>query len=310
MIDNLSRGGDPINPITAAATFAQMGIGLGVFLRSRKDKDLRSLSFAATLSGLLAGVTEPLLYGLILRHKRLIPLLLISGGIGGGLVAFLGVKMNSFVFNSVFTIPAYTPTIGYIIGIGAAFVIATILAFTFGTTGKKEDKETPENNAGEGVAPSNRHEGVLTIDSPIKGEAVSLEKVNDPVFSTGAMGKGIAIEPTEGIVVAPFDGKIATLFPTKHAIGLVSDEGVEVLIHIGMDTVQLAGEHFEAHVEAGASVNKGDKLVSFSIDGIVEAGYQVTTPIIVTNTGEYLDVIQIEPKQVEQDDQIITIIKE
>jgi beta-glucoside PTS system EIICBA component len=307
MIDNFSRGGDVMGPITAASTFAQIGIALGIYLRTKESKDLRSLSFAATLSGLLAGVTEPILYGLVLRYRKLIPLVLIAGAFGGAIVATFDVRVFSFVFNSVFTIPAYSPMVGYIIGIGAAFITATILAFIFGTTGKKKEEEL------EGTVTSDTIvvESTETIDltTPITGELMPLEDVEDAVFSSGAMGKGVAIEPTDGVVVAPFAGKVATIFPTKHAIGLVSEQGVEVLIHIGIDTVQLEGKYFEAHVKQDTIVKKGEKLVTFDINAIKESGYKVTTPVIITNTASYLDVIPAQSQRVTLDTKILTIVK-
>ena len=311
MIDNFSRGGDIIGPITAASTFAQMGIAFGIFLRARKNKELRSLSIAGTLSGLFAGVTEPILYGIVLRYKKLIPLLLIAGSIGGAIVATFNVRLFGFAFNSLLTIPAYSPTIGYISGIGAAFLSAAVLAFLFGTEGKKKNADVkagkaPKDTASQSEAGSNK---TYELSAPLKGEMIPLENVDDAVFSSGAMGKGVAIEPAEGMVSAPFDGKVVTLFPTKHAIGLISDDGVEVLIHIGLDTVQLGGKHFDAHVEAGSVVNKGDKLVTFDIKGIKEAGYQATTPVIITNTAEYLDVVPTKSGPVTLEDTILTIVK-
>ncbi|KWW11123.1 PTS beta-glucoside transporter subunit IIABC [Peribacillus simplex] len=311
MIDNFSRGGDIIGPITAASTFAQMGIAFGIFLRARKNKELRSLSFAGTLSGLFAGVTEPILYGIVLRYKKLIPLLLIAGSIGGAIVATFNVRLFGFAFNSLLTIPAYSPTIGYISGIGAAFLSAAVLAFLFGTEGKKNNADVnagkaPKDTASQSEAGSNK---TYELSAPLKGEMIPLENVDDAVFSSGAMGKGVAIEPAEGMVSAPFDGKVVTLFPTKHAIGLISDDGVEVLIHIGLDTVQLGGKHFDAHVEAGSVVNKGDKLVTFDMKGIKEAGYQATTPVIITNTAEYLDVVPTKSRPVTLEDTILTIVK-
>lgn len=307
MIDNFSRGGDLIGPITAAATFAQIGIAFGIYLRV-KDKDLRSLSFAATLSGLFAGVTEPILYGLILRYRKLLPLLFISGAIGGAIVATFDVRVFSFVFNSIFTIPAYSPMVGYMFGIGAAFISATILAFIFGTTGKTKQHEVTKESP---IIETTNNDSKETYDllTPLVGEMIQLENVADPVFSSGVMGKGIAIEPTEGVVVAPFDGKVATLFPTKHAIGLVSEDGVEVLIHIGLDTVQLEGKYFEGHVEQDAIVKKGDKLVTFDIQGIQESGYKVTTPVIITNTANYLDVIPVQSQHVTLNHKVLTVVK-
>ncbi len=309
MIDNLSRGGDLINPITAASTFAQMGIAFGIFLRVKKNKDLRSLSLAATLSGVFAGVTEPILYGLILRYRRLIPLVLISGAIGGGIVAMFHAKMMSFVFNSFLTIPAYSPMTGYATGVGAAFVAGTILAFIFGTEGKKRSVKTDSVAESAHVHKENEEEKRYHLTTPILGEVIALEDVDDPVFSSGAMGKGAAIVPEEGIVTAPFDGKVVTLFPAKHAIGLMSDDGVELLIHIGLDTVQLDGKHYEAHVETGAAIKKGEKLITFDVQGIKEAGYQTVTPVIITNTVDYLDVIPAKPGDASTDDQLLTIVR-
>lgn len=312
MIDNFSRGGDIINPITGAAVFAQIGIAFGIFLRSKNNKDLRSLSLAATLSGLFAGVTEPALYGLIMRYRKLMPLVLISGGIGGIIVALFGVKLYTFVFNSVFSIPAYSPMAGYAIGLAAAFAAGTILAFIFGTEGKKKAVE-PEEETKEDMTmdetPAMTEGERYTLTTPLAGEMLPLEDIDDPVFSTGAMGKGIGIEPSDGVVVAPFDGKVVTLFPTKHAIGLESEHGVEVLIHIGLDTVQLDGKHYEAHVGADATVKKGQKLITFDIEGIKQEGYQTTTPVIITNTADYLDVIPAQSKYVGLEEDVLTVVK-
>lgn len=315
MIDNYSQGGDIMNPITGAAVFAQMGIAFGIFLRSSKNKDLRSLSLAATLSGLFAGVTEPALYGLILRYRKLIPLMIISGGIGGIIIALFDVRVFTFVFNSLFTIPAYSPMVGYTIGVGAAFASATILAFIFGTEGKKRavetEEETKEEMEMEATPAITEDEGKERIEltTPLSGEMIPLEDVDDPVFSSGAMGKGIGIEPSDGIVVAPFDGKVVTIFPTKHAIGLQSEDGVEVLIHIGLDTVQLDGKHYEAHVDTDAVVKKGQKLITFDIEGIKKEGYQTTTPVIITNTADYLDILPTKSRYVGLEDEVLTVVK-
>ncbi|WP_203247158.1 beta-glucoside-specific PTS transporter subunit IIABC [Sporosarcina beigongshangi] len=307
MIDNFTRGGDMIGPITGAAVFAQIGIAFGIYLRV-KDKDLRSLSFAATLSGLFAGVTEPILYGIILRYRKLLPLLFISGAVGGAIIATFDVRVFAFAFPGFFTIPAFSPLVGYSIGIGAAFILATILAFIFGTTGKKKQNEVVKESPTIEVT-NNDSKETYDLATPLVGKMIPLEDVDDPVFSSGVMGKGVAVEPTEGVVVAPFDGMVATLFPTKHAIGLVSEDGVEVLIHIGLDTVQLEGQHFNAHVEQGAIVKKGDKLVTFDIQGIQESGYRVTTPVIITNTANYLDVIPVQSQHVTLNHKVLTIVK-
>ena len=138
---------------------------------------------------------------------------------------------------------------------------------------------------------------------------IALEDVDDAVFSSGAMGNGVGIEPTNGLVTAPFDGKVVTLFPTEHAIGLISESGVEVLIHIGLDTVELEGKYFTAHVKQDTIIKKGDRLVTFDIQGIKEAGYRTTTPVIITNTNQYLDVIPKDLRHLNLNDTILTIVK-
>ncbi|MFJ7978255.1 beta-glucoside-specific PTS transporter subunit IIABC [Peribacillus sp. NPDC096379] len=301
-ISAFAKGGDVILPITAASTFAQMGVAFGVFLRAR-DKKLKSLTLGAVLSGVLAGVTEPIIYGVIMRYRRLIPIMVIAGVIGGAIVATFDVRLFTFTFNSILTIPAYQPPVQYTIGVMIAFLVGTILTFIIGYEKKKEEIK-PEQTTPVPPARDNK----MAIASPIEGTLLPLADVPDPVFSSGAMGKGVGIEPTIGRAVAPFDGTVTMIFPTSHAIGLTSNDGVEVLIHIGLDTVQLEGKHFTAHVENGQAVNQGDILVEFDIAGIKEAGYKVTTPVIVTNTTNYLDVIADEPKEVVSGQSILTVI--
>lgn len=307
MISAFAKGGDVIGPITAASTFAQIGVAFGVFLRAR-DKKLKSLTLGATLSGVLAGVTEPIIYGVILRYRRLIPVMVIAGVVGGAIVAIFDVRVFTFVFNSVLTIPAYTPPVKYALGIGVAFIVGTILSYLFGYENKKAKKETKPEQTEKPAPVSSTTDKKMTVYSPIEGTLLSLSDVPDPVFSSGAMGKGVGIEPTIGRAVAPFDGTVTMIFPTSHAIGLTSDDGVEVLIHIGLDTVQLEGKHFTAHVKDGQAIKKGDVLVEFDIAGIKDAGYKLTTPVIVTNTANYLDVIADEPQEVVGGQPVLTVI--
>ncbi|MDN6526600.1 MAG: beta-glucoside-specific PTS transporter subunit IIABC [Tetragenococcus halophilus] len=322
-LDNLARGGDPLNAMAAGATFAQMGIAFGIFLRYRKNKDLSSLSLAGTVSGIVAGVTEPILYGFILRYRRLIPILIVSGAAGGGLMGLFGAEMYSYAFNSVLTIPAYGPIPQYVFSIAVSFVVGTILTFIFGL-GKEADastttestnattSETTEEVEAEQEA-SDKEEIVegtqIKIQSPLSGELVPLTEVEDEVFSSGAMGKGAAILPTDGKLVAPFDSKITSFFPSKHAIGLTDENGIELLIHIGMDTVQLNGEHFSSSVAEGQEVKQGDTLVNFDVEAIQQAGYSVVSPIIVTNTDSFKQVASEKSRHVEPNDTIITVVK-
>ncbi|MBZ5750253.1 beta-glucoside-specific PTS transporter subunit IIABC [Metabacillus rhizolycopersici] len=307
MISAFTKGGDVIGPITAASTFAQIGVAFGVFLRAR-DKNLKSLTLGATISGVLAGVTEPIIYGVIMRYRRLIPIMVIAGVVGGAIVAMFDVRVFTFVFNSVLTIPAYTPLVKYALGIGVAFIAGTILSYLFGYENKKTEKETKPEQTEKAAPVSSTTDKNMTVYNPIEGSLLSLSDVPDPVFSSGAMGKGVGIEPTIGRAVAPFDGTVTMIFPTSHAIGLTSDDGVEVLIHIGLDTVQLEGKHFTAHVKDGQAIKKGDVLVEFDIAGIKDAGYKLTTPVIVTNTANYLDVIADEPQEVVGGQPVLTVI--
>lgn len=304
-LDNLTRGGDPLNAMAAGATFAQMGIAFGVFLRYRKNQNLRSLSLSATISGILAGVTEPILYGIILRYKRTIPILVIASAVGGGLVGLFGAKMTSYAFNSVLTIPAYAPIPQYVIAIVAAFGTASILTFIFGlgddvAGDAKEEAATGHTDTKQVTAEKEEVEESTTTASstlsnqilvqPIHGEIVALDQVDDPVFASGAMGQGVAIEPSEGILRAPADGEIILLAETKHAIGIKSDQGAEILLHVGLDTVELEGKTFTAKVAVGDHVKIGDTLLKIDLAAIKAAGKETITPMIVTNSADYSEV--------------------
>ncbi len=310
MIDNFTRGGDIINPITAAATFAQSGIAFGIFLKARRNKNLKSLAFSSSMSGILAGVTEPVLYGLILRYRRLIPLMVIASMVGGVIVGIYDVRVYTFVFNSILTIPNYDPTLQYTIGIGVSFVLAAILAYFFGGVEDNEPENTNEIEESEEMTETAPVTSELKTEllAPIAGEVVPLDQVEDAVFASGAMGKGLAVRPAEGRVYAPFDGKIASLFETKHAIGLVSTTGVEVLIHVGLDTVQLEGKPFTAHVTVDQEVKAGDLLLTFDIPAIESAGYSTETPVIITNTDNFTDIFPTDQEHVQVNDRFITIV--
>lgn len=317
-LDNLTRGGDPLNAMAAGATFAQMGIAFGIFLRYRKNQNLSSLSLAGTISGVVAGVTEPILYGLVLRYRRLIPIMVVSSAVGGGMAGFFGAEMYSYAFNSVLTIPAYGPIPQYVLSITTSFVLGAILTYIFGlgeepeeavatTSNTNIDEKAAENEA------NDREELVegtqITINSPLEGELIPLSEVEDEVFSSGAMGQGGAILPTNGELMAPFDGKITATFPTKHAIGLMNEDGVELLIHIGMDTVELNGDHFTSHIENEQEVKQGTSLITFDIEAIKEAGYPIVTPVIVTNTDDFKQVASENSRHVKPGDKIVTVVK-
>ncbi|WP_336765374.1 beta-glucoside-specific PTS transporter subunit IIABC [Paenibacillus sp. USHLN196] len=320
-IQNIGVGGDPIEAMAAAAVFAQIGVAFGIFLKAKKNKTLRTLAGSTSLTGLLAGVTEPIVYGLILRYKRVIPIVVIAGAIGGAINGHSGVKMTAYVFHNIFAIPVYTPTVVYVIAIACSFAVAAVLTVMFGYESKTKDTVSETNKSVSStsaestpvelpVVPETQTTEIKKeqIYSPLTGKAVALSTINDPAFSTGAMGKGLAIVPEIGEVVAPVDGVITSLFPTGHAIGLTTNAGTEILIHIGINTVALKGKHFSPVVQEGDIVRQGDLLIQFDIDKIKEAGYETVTPVIVTLTQQEVDVFETTQEQVQKNDVLLTLV--
>jgi beta-glucoside PTS system EIICBA component len=302
IIENLANGGDPILALVSAAVFSQIGLAFGIFLKT-KDKKVKALAGSTLLPGLLSGITEPILYGLMLRYKRTIPYVAIAGIVGGGLSGLFGAKAMAYAFPSALSILIYSPLVSYIIAMLSGFAITTILTVIFGYEDKKK-LEVEENKveAGETIL---KQEAII---SPLTGVIKPLADVDDPVFASEAMGKGIAIEPTVGKAVSPVNGTITTVFPTGHAIGITSDEGAEILIHIGINTVQLEGKYYSPVVKQGDRVSQGDLLVTFDIEKIKEAGYPVTTPIIITNTDRYVDIIEMNKEAVHEKEGLLTLV--
>ena len=307
-LQNLATiGGDPIEGAAVAAVFAQIGIALGLFLKSKKHTQLRSLTGSTAITGILAGVTEPIIYGVILKYRRTIPILAIAGGIGGAICGAFGVTCNAYVFHNIFSAPVYTPFLGYVLGVGTSLVLGAVLAYFFGL--KDEEVKEMEDESKDLVEEKEvRVEGLEELISPIKGEQIKLSEVEDEVFASGAVGAGIGIIPEVGEVVSPVNGTISAIFPTKHAIGIVSDSGTEILIHVGLNTVALDGKYYEAHINSGDKVTKGQKLISFDIEGIKSEGYSTATPVLVTNTADLKEVTVIENKTVDKEKTIIKVI--
>ncbi|MEK5393891.1 beta-glucoside-specific PTS transporter subunit IIABC [Margalitia sp. FSL K6-0131] len=284
---------DPILALIFAASFAQTGAVLGVWLKT-KDKKLKSLSIPAFISGIF-GVTEPAIYGITLPKKKPFIISCIAAAIGGGLLGVFGSKIYMMGGLGVFGFPSMIDpkagiNIGFwgaIIAVVTAFILGFILTYLFGGAGK----ENKNADASETKIPEQKQTDVNVksevISSPFTGEIKSLSELKDAAFASGALGKGVAIEPSEGKLYSPVSGTVSALFPTHHAIGITSDRGAEILIHIGMDTVQLEGNYFSAHTTQGARVEKGQLLIEFNIEGIKSAGYVVTTPVVVTNHEKY-----------------------
>ncbi|MDU7474178.1 MAG: beta-glucoside-specific PTS transporter subunit IIABC [Paenibacillus macerans] len=319
-LQNINNGGDPIEAMAAAAVFAQIGVALGIFLKAKKDKALRSISGSSAVTGLLAGVTEPIVYGLILRYKRVIPIVIIAGAIGGAVNGHFGVKYTAYVFHNIFSIPVEKPSGIFVISMILSMGIGLLLTLIFGyeSKGKAKTAEAesvvqaesgpqtvqPEKHA-ESAAISIKKE---QVHSPLTGKVVPLSAVDDEAFSSGAMGKGLAVLPSEGIVVAPMDGVVTSLFPTGHALGLTSAAGTDILIHIGINTVSLKGKYFKPAVKEGDAVKQGDVLIEFDLEQIQAAGYQTVTPVIVTLTEREVEIFETDQEKIEKNDVLLTLI--
>jgi len=298
-----------------AASFAQTFVVLAIFLKS-KDINLKELALPAFISGFF-GVTEPAIYGVTLPRKKPFVISCIGAGIGGGIIGFAGAKSYMMGGLGLFGLPSYIDAANHsiysmiwvIIGIIAASAVAFILTFI---TFKDEEPIPAEGISGEEAAvpvSGGKLMDTVKIASPIKGEVMPLSDIDDAAFSGGALGKGVAIKPAVGEVYAPADGTLTTLFPTLHAMGITTDDGVEILVHVGLDTVNLNGQYFKAFAKQGDRVRKGDKLVSFDIAAIEKAGFSVASPVIITNTPNFLDVVEDGSGAVDVGDAIITVIR-
>lgn len=269
-----------IGPVFAAV-LAQSAAVAGVWVRTR-NKNLKSLAAPATLSGFLAGITEPAIYGINLPLKRPFIFGVVGGAIGGAIIAIGGVFSTSFVVPSGLALPALLGN-GNMIFLGLGLLVAIVASFLLTVIVGFKDPVDEE-------APAAEASNDLEVRSPLDGTAVALSEVSDPVFAGGVLGKGAAIVPSSGAVYAPFDGVVAAAFPTGHAIGLRHAHGAEVLIHIGVDTVKLGGQHFSMKVESGQAVTAGELLIEFDLDAVKAAGYDVTTPVIITNADLYPEI--------------------
>ncbi|MCY6371191.1 beta-glucoside-specific PTS transporter subunit IIABC [Clostridium ganghwense] len=308
-INNLvTLGYDPILALTFAASFAQTGVVLAIMLKT-KNKKLKSLSVPAVISGIF-GVTEPAIYGITLPRKKPFILSCIVASIGGAIIGWAGSVMYIMGGLGIFGIPSYVnPKSGLDKGFYAAitsFIIAFILGFVVMYFSKFEDDEvTPENKEEKKEETLVKQE---VIGSPLKGKVIALSEVKDEAFSKGVLGKGIGIEPSEGKVVAPADGVLTTLFPTGHAMGITTDNGAEILIHVGMDTVQLEGKYFTPKFKQGDRVKIGDVILEFDKKAIEEEGYSVTTPVVITNSDNYLDVIETDKVNINYKGELLTVV--
>ncbi len=286
----MTNGYDNVMMPFFACTFATSAVVLAIWLKT-KDRKLRDMAMPNFISGIF-GVTEPAIYGILLPLKKPFIISCIAGGIGGGFYGAFNFRKFSMGGMGIFEFPAMIEPgggMGNLIVAAVGVVLTMIIAFAITMVFWKEEAPAP------GPVPADPAPRQLlqkeSIPAPLEGRVLPLSEVADAAFSQGVLGKGMAVEPSKGVVTSPVNGVVETIFPTKHAVGLTSDSGIEVLIHIGMDTVRLEGKYFTAFVESGDRVTAGQKLITFDMEKIKDAGYSLVTPVVISNTDDFLDVV-------------------
>ncbi|EFT80575.1 phosphotransferase system, EIIC [Cutibacterium acnes HL030PA2] len=334
-------GYDYIQGPMGAWNFACFGATAGVLFLSVRDKDvtMRQTAIGALAAGLLGGISEPSLYGIHLRYKKIYPSMLVGCLVGGVIIgAGGGLHTPAFVFTSLLTIPAFDKIGLYSVAIAASFftAMALVIVRDYRDNDEKAAAKARRRQASAheaeptAAAPAAATESItetatvegaeaptaaevaaeaVTVTSPLEGRAVPISEIPDPVFSTGVVGDGIAIEPTSNTVVCPADATVVTAPDSGHAFGLKLDSGVELLIHVGIDTVELGGKGFDVKVKAGDHVSAGQPLVVFDPTVIDEAGYSKITPVLVTNGFDYSNVTGIPADDVTTGTPVITVVK-
>ena len=307
------NGCDTFQAFQTIAVVAQVAAAFGVFLKSR-NKELKSVSLSAGVTGIF-GITEPTIYGVTLRLKKPFVCGCIGGAIGAVVLSFFHSAYYAYaglpgLLTIVNAISKDAPMsfMGEALACVIASVIAIVLIQIVGFDDPKEEADPAERavSADNSLEPAGETERF--VESPLNGTVIPLSEVHDEVFSSGMMGKGCAILPQEGKVFAPFAGKIVALTDTHHAIGMESENGIEILIHVGMDTVKLNGQGFSLHVSEGENVKKGQLLLEFDMDAIKRAGYEVTTPVIITNTDEFQTIETVRNDAVTAGDTILRLV--
>lgn len=308
--------GTILGPGMLASNIAQGTAALVVGIKS-KNKDLKQLGFSSGVTGLM-GITEPALYGVNLRLKKPLYASMIGGCAAGLYAGITGIHTFSSTTAGIFALPVYIGGEGFGNVINAAVTIVIsmvvtaiatmVIGFEDPTEETADETEQGIPSAGEAMKESSKAGSIkITVDSPLKGSIIPLSEVKDEVFSGEIVGKGAAVVPEKGEIHAPSEGEILSVFDTGHALGMRTRDGVELLIHIGLNTVELKGKYFQTHIKQGDFVKKGDLLISFDIEEIQKAGYDITTPVLVSNTADYLDILA--KKEGKAGEELITILK-
>ncbi|MEJ5114564.1 PTS beta-glucoside transporter subunit IIABC [Erwinia billingiae] len=307
MLNNLATfGQDTLVPLLLPAVMGQAGATLGVMLKSR-DLKLKAIAGSAFTASIF-GITEPAVYGVTLPHRRPFIFGCIGGALGAAILGYFHTTIYSFGFASIFTFLQIVPPTGIDASVWAAFfgsavalIFAAVTTYGFGLSAAPVEVpvEPPVEKA------SSRRQAVV---SPISGETLPLEQVQDATFASGLLGKGVAIVPQQGRVLSPVNGIVSSMFRTGHAVGLTSDDGAEVLIHVGLDTVKLDGQFFFPRVSNDQPVRVGDLLLEFDLEAIKAAGYDLTTPVLVSNSDDYIDVLILSDGAVSAGAPLLTIL--
>ena len=322
ILDFSTKGWSTLLVASTAICFAQAGALLNIFLRTKEDK-VKQLTIPAFISALF-GVTEPAIYGITLPMRTPFIMTCVAGAIQGAFLGFFNTTAYTMGGMGLFAIPSYFTPKHVPAGANTDvnnvwyFLIAILMSFVIGFVltqltkipylyGGPDVKPVSGDKAAEPIAELKELKQEI-IASPMIGQVVKLENVPDEVFASGAMGKGIAIDPADGTVVAPAAGEITLVFPTGHAIGMRTENGAEILIHVGMDTVSLEGNGFNTLVKVGDKVQAGQKLLEFDLDTIRKANLPVISPIIVTNSSDYEDVLTTQETQITTGDYLLTTL--
>lgn len=294
-------------PFALISNLAQTGALLAVFFKYKTKKN-KSIALSTGISAFF-GISEPGLYGVTLKLKKPLYAAMIGGAIGGIIVSLLKVKTFAFTAPNIFALPTYISIqgdknslyaiiIGGIVSLISSFILCLVFKYDLQESNKTDNSDKEFENS-----------KLIPVYSPLSGTVVSIKKIPDPTFSEEIIGKGVAIEPDDNIVYAPFDGHVSVLFHTKHAIGLTSNTGVELIIHIGLDTVELEGKYFTSFINSGDKVYKGDKLIQFDLNRLKSEGYNLLTPIVVTNYQQFNNMNITDSIKVSSKDKLIELIK-